>query len=92
MAKRIQHKVHRYKRGKLGKDAIIYKCSLPGCSHYKFPDTVLNQLSICTKCEKEFIMPSRVGLLRANPICPDCANSKILDPVVEQTIDRLLGV
>lgn len=94
MAKRIQHKVHKYVRGHLGtnKKTVIYKCSLPGCPHYVYPDRVLNQISICNKCEKEFVMPSKFSALKASPVCPDCLDVTVLDPVIEQTIDRLLGV
>lgn len=92
MAKRIQHKVHRFIRAKLGKDTTIYKCSLPGCSTYLYPETVLNKLSICTKCEREFILPNKTSLLKAKPVCPDCVEIVVRDPIIEKTIDRLLGV
>jgi hypothetical protein len=91
VAKSLKHKIHKYRRATLGK-STIYNCIIPGCSHYLYPERVVNRISLCNKCEKEFVMPSRVGLLRSIPICPDCSNVDVLDPAIEQTIDKLLKV
>lgn len=58
-----------------------------------FPERVVNQVSICNNCSKEFILPNAVAKLKAKPVCDDCSPKKErLDPVIEETIDRLLGV
>lgn len=94
MVKSLKHKVHLYQKGVLGKKGtVVYKCALPGCTHYLFPERVLNQVSLCHNCSKEFILPNAISKLKAKPICEDCSPKKErLDPVIEKTIDRLLGV
>lgn len=94
MSKNLRHKTHLFEKGTLGKKGtVVYKCAIPGCTTYFFPERVLNQLSICHKCSKEFILPNAVSKLKAKPICEDCSPKKErLDPIIEATIDKLLGV
>jgi DNA-directed RNA polymerase subunit RPC12/RpoP len=94
MTKSLKHKVHQFEKGTIGKKkTVVYKCAIPGCTTYFFPERVLNQLSLCHACGKEFILSNAPSKLKAKPVCPDCSPKKErLDPIVEKTIDRLLGV
>jgi hypothetical protein len=69
-----KHKVHKYQKAKLKPSGkIIYKCILPGCPHYVFPEFVLNREAMCNECSDTFVMPHAVSSLISKPVCFSCA-------------------
>jgi hypothetical protein len=77
--KKSQH-VHKYKRVKIKNSFVVYRCMLPDCPHWIFPDLLPNRKSIC-KCGKEFIISMECSKL-AEPKCDDCRaeRSHIIHP------------
>lgn len=71
MSKKLTH-VHKYKKIKWGrKKTIIWRCMLPGCSHYIHHELVRNRKSLCYKCDAVFIMnPDKMR--RTKPKCDRC--------------------
>lgn len=68
--------IHKYKRVKIGKnkDYEVYRCMVPGCSHYVQAELVENRETICWLCDKPFILA--VHLLRMKPICEPCRDMR----------------
>lgn len=64
--------IHQYKKIKKSK---IFKCRLPGCSHYLTYDMVENAVSLCNRCDQPFIM-SKKAMKLTNPHCEDCTVKK----------------
>ncbi len=56
---------------------IVFKCMIPGCSHFKLRELMIGTLSICWVCGEELIINS-THLKRKNPIHEYC---KIKKPV-----------
>jgi hypothetical protein len=65
--------VHRYEKTKLGKkkDYIIFRCVLPGCSHFVLPETLKGRECECFICHKTFIL-GPLSKLTTRPHCSDC--------------------
>jgi hypothetical protein len=68
--------VHKYKRVKIGKkrDYEIYRCMIPGCTHYINAELIENRESICWLCDKVFVITPH--LYRIKPICEDCKTGR----------------
>lgn len=78
MPKAKQKHIHKYGKvipNKDNPDWVIYKCHLPGCSHYQHGDFVLGKESLCWLCGKAFIMGPR-HLLR-KPECNICKGIEV---------------
>lgn len=66
---------HQYEKVKWGKNGtVIWKCSLPGCSHYLHVEFILGKACVCFKCGKDFIMTTP-KLLRQKPKCDSCQHA-----------------
>lgn len=82
--------IHRYRRAKLGSQ-IIYKCTLPGCTHYILKALVENRASICHRCGTSFIITKKtLKTCPAMPHCDDCTNRKEDELLVDQALDELI--
>ena len=68
--------VHKYKRLKIGKkkDFVIFRCFIPGCTHYISEDHIINRDSICWACAKPFTITYK--LIKVKPICQDCKDER----------------
>ena len=67
---------HKYRRSTLGmKKWKIYKCVLPGCTHYIDASLIQNRISICWRCEEPFVIDKRLSEL-AKPHCHKCTEKK----------------
>lgn len=68
--------IHKYVRVKLGraKTYEVYKCALPGCSHFVIPPLVVGRLSLCWRCGLEFVITEK--LLFKKPHCENCTNHR----------------
>lgn len=63
---------HKYKRMKIGKnkDYPVFRCFVPGCTHYISEEHVVNRYSICWLCDQSFVVTP--DLIRMKPICKSC--------------------
>lgn len=67
--------VHKYKRAKLGKDYLVYKCMLPNCPHYLPRKLVVGRQSLCWICAGQFIMSTESSSM-TRPHCPQCTRRR----------------
>lgn len=98
--KAVNHKgPHKYLRIKwksrvsAGDPYIIYKCMIPGCTHYVPRDLVVGNESICWKCGDSFQMSLATANL-AKPHCLKCTKGKRGEASVDDVmtnLDRILG-
>lgn len=72
---KVKH-THKYQRETLGKDYIIYKCVLPGCTHYLPLPLIVGKVSICWNCGMEFIIRKGKNGINKKPKCENCVNHK----------------
>lgn len=64
--------VHKYVRVKMkGGEYIVYKCVLPGCTHFINRDLVVGHETLCWKCGTTIVMTMKLATLR-KPHCVDC--------------------
>lgn len=76
--------IHKYQRIGLGKNGYeVYKCQIPGCSHYIQPELVVGRLSLCCRCGTEITMTHSHARL-VKPLCLNC------DITVNETRRKLL--
>jgi len=69
------HKYNRINLGTKDKPRWVYACALLDCSHYQLHARLLvNKLSICWKCLKEFRLDAEVigRHPRTRPTCLEC--------------------
>ncbi len=77
------HKIHKYKLVNLQRDKkkepyLVYKCMLPGCSHYLRLDLADNREALCNKCNSIFVLARNVIYSNGRhtptvkPICAAC--------------------
>lgn len=72
--KKHQH-VHKYERGRVGKDHIIYKCMLPNCPHYLPHEYLaLGRLCVCWGGCGDAVVISKemVQTEMKHPMCDTC--------------------
>jgi hypothetical protein len=63
---------HVYKRVKWGKKKTpIYRCILPGCTHYVLPEMLENRVAACPVCSKPYVIDIRKTTLK-RPHCDNC--------------------
>lgn len=81
---------HRYERVDIGvsKEYLVYRCTLPDCSHYLPESLVVGKKSICWRCGAEFVI--RKDLLFKKPHCEDCIERKT-DETTKERLDKLLS-
>jgi len=73
--KRYNH-LHKYERTKLGdKGYIVYRCQLPGCSHYIRRELVKGKLCACNICGNPMVM-GKYAMRLAKPRCDECIDKK----------------
>lgn len=64
--------VHKYLRVRLGPNGYtVYKCVLPGCSHYIRRELVEGNMTLCWRCGKEVPMNKKMATLK-KPHCFGC--------------------
>lgn len=91
---------HKYQRIKWrsrkadGEPYIIFKCMLPGCTHYVPRDLVVGNETICWKCGRTFQMAYAHTYL-AKPHCVYCTKGVKKEEValddVTANLDKILG-
>lgn len=70
----ILHKIHQYMRIK-GKNSVMYRCMLPGCSHYIMGQFIVNKIALCPYCGENFLVTYDLAR-RKRVHCADCMKSK----------------
>ena len=80
-----KHKIHQYRRVKLT-NSIVYRCVLPGCTHYIRPQFIINQIALCPYCGNNYLI-SRELSRREVLHCADCTKGKKIK--VEDNIEFL---
>ena len=75
--------IHKYQKKDIGsnKKYEVYKCMIPGCSHYISLKQAEGKLAICHSCNDAFVITRSTltgssGKPLAKPKCPDCINHK----------------
>lgn len=68
---KVENHIHKYQREKLGK-LVIYRCMVPGCSHYVHKNLAVNRISICWYCDTPFVMTKKSVKLK-KPHCQNCS-------------------
>jgi len=56
------------------KDYIIFRCFIPGCTHYISEDHIINRKSLCWACDKPFIIVYK--LIKLKPVCAKCKSER----------------
>lgn len=73
MRPRSQKHIHRYVRKVLGKDYVVYACSLPECTHYMSEALMDGKLTICCRCGETCQMRrDERGNFKHKPHCIQC--------------------
>lgn len=92
--KKHTHKYGKVKPRKENPDWVIYKCHLPGCTHYLHGETfVLGKQSICWLCGEEFTMSQRS--LKVKPECNRCLGFEVekekvdVDAIVAEVLKKV---
>ena len=88
MGKKDNH-IHRYERKPLGnKGYKIFKCMVPGCTHYIDVKMGEGRICECNRCHKPFVLDRRAMKL-AKPHCLDCVEKTSDDRKIEERIKAL---
>lgn len=75
----LEH-VHKYIRARMGKDYIIFKCALPGCTHYISKVVAEGRRSICWVCGNEMVL-TKPALDLKKPHHAECVRNSKKMPV-----------
>ncbi len=80
MAKQPDH-LHKYQRTTLGsKKFLIYRCMIPGCTHYVDAKLILNRICECWRCSNAMVINKYASQL-AKPHCDDCIEKQRSDRI-----------
>ena len=72
----MSNHVHKYVRKKVGSKGFeVYKCSIPGCTHFVQSVFLPGRKSICWRCNTVFTIDEKTALLK-KPHCNDCTRFK----------------
>jgi len=83
--------IHKYQRDKLGKKHIIYRCVIPGCTHYVSRKMAKNRLSICHVCNEPMIIDS-FAITLAKPHHNECTKKSTRFNKLKDIIDDLSSI
>ncbi len=68
--------LHRYKRVVIGKNGYtVFRCTMPGCSHYIRKDLAEGRLCQCSRCAQPMIL-DKFAMTLVNPHCKNCTVPK----------------
>lgn len=80
MSKKFPDHLHKYKRIKLGKDYLVFRCMSPACPHYINVKLAEGKLCECNRCGSPMII-TKATMDLARPHCIDCTKRKKEIPV-----------
>jgi len=87
--------VHKYEKTKIGDNYEVYKCALPGCTHYIAATLIIGRLSLCWGgCQNAVLMDNSLSKMK-RPICDDCKELRrkqreLLRSIPEETTNEML--
>ena len=82
--------IHKYRRARLGK-SIIYKCVMPGCSHFIQKSLIEGRVSVCWRCPNPFVITQlTLRNCPAKPHCENCYKRTDKDLMVDAALDELI--
>lgn len=81
------HKIHQYKRVK-GKNSVMYRCVLPGCSHYVRDIFIVGRIAKCPYCGENFLVTNELAR-RKTLHCEDCTSRK--SAIKPEEVTEFLG-
>lgn len=77
---------HRYERDTYGKNGyIIYKCVLPGCSHYVSKELALNKEGLCSSCENKILITKT--MIHNDVRYPRCEKCKLEKEMLKEELN-----
>jgi hypothetical protein len=84
-----KHSIHQYMRVQL-KNSVVYRCMLPGCSHYKRAAFIVNSIAKCWYCGNDFMITRELAK-RKRVHCDSCTerNVKITVPDIQNFLEEL---
>ena len=85
---------HKYQMIRLGKNKQkAYRCMLPDCNHYVYPEFIEGKRCVCYICNNEFIITPYAAKLK-RPHCDNCVAKGEKKPVQlateQKRIDNLI--
>lgn len=93
--------IHKYKKVKLGKSYVVFKCVFPTCTHYIRYELAEGKLCICNRCDKPMTL-TKAAMQLKKPHCDDCVDRKksssykevkaVLDDILETGIEELTTI
>ena len=96
LQERSEH-LHVYKRVNLAKRGnppyYVFKCTLPGCTHYSQRQLIIGKTSQCPECEQPFELTSE-NTTNARPLCEACRprkKGKDVSATTQSVVDNLLS-
>lgn len=81
--------VHKYGLKKLGKKKQyeVMACQLPLCPHYVVPTLAIGKMSICFRCDEQFVLTPND--IKFKPACYDCIQSAKPNGGYKDSIDTI---
>lgn len=83
-----KHEIHQYKKVTLEK-SVVYRCMLPGCSHYVRKAFIVNRISKCPFCGKDYLITAKIALLETLH-CDDCTVRRVKKIKPEEVVNEFL--
>lgn len=84
-----KHQVHKYKRIKFKSGHIVFRCMLPGCSHFIREELLRGRLSVCWRCGEEHVI-TNTRLSKQH--CDSCTKSVKENKYNDSVVDTLLNI
>jgi hypothetical protein len=87
--------VHKYRKTTLtpSSKTVVFRCMLPDCSHYVYPNMYKGRKCVCWRCGSDFTI-EREHQKMAKPHCSDCIvrkGGKTHAPISNETVTDLLN-
>ena len=90
MSKRKFDHLHKYKRfniGASGKEYLVFRCMMPGCTHYVPVEQALGRPCVCNRCNEPMIL-NKESVKLSKPHCANCVERIIAgEPVKAIVVD-----
>lgn len=85
----MNNHTHKYKRIENKKTGTtIYRCDLINCTHYVTESLAWHRLTICFKCNQEFVLTKR-KITQMKPKCLNCSGRKKENTEVDKLMELI---
>ena len=88
MTKKTEH-IHKYQRSRLGMNYTIYRCVIPGCTHYIAKKLVRGRISLCHVCNEPMVMDA-FALRRVNPRHRTCIKKSDTFKKLQDVLEKIV--